>query len=268
MRILPFAAALALMVCTSAHAQVFKCQDATGKVIFSDRGCGSGQTGGVVQKKTSDQQRMQSDIDAYLANNEKIMRRQREADRKAEQDSFYAEEHARQAAEANTVANDYDRGQRRQRASVASTQRSSASPSNGRGMTAAQREAALASATSPREREELLRDATTVMPGAHGLTSAQRSAARRLIDTDGDKPIPSDPEVLNRAMQRPPPSTYQAPKTVNTEPPSRITDCNNGWCRDNQGATYSQSADGRFMHNAQTGKTCTMSSDRTTMYCN
>ena len=228
--------ACSLFAAGATQAQVFKCKDAAGRVIFSDRGCDNSQTGGVVQQRTTEQQRMQADYDAYVANNEKLMRRQREQDQQAAKDAFYAEEHARQAAHAQGVANDYDRSRRQQRASVQSTL-GSPNGVGGRGMTAAQREAALAGATTQRERDALMDEATTVHPGARGLTAAQRSAARRLATTDSDKPIPADPEVMRRAMNppAPPPNT-----------PSQIVSCDAGGCMDTNGNRLNNAGGGNF----------------------
>lgn len=220
----------------AAHAQVYKCKDAAGRIVFSDRGCDSNQTGARVQEKTTQQQRMQADWDAYVANNEKIMRRQRESERQAAKDAFYAEEHARQAAQARDVSNSYERAQRQQRASVQSTQ-GSPNSAGGRGMTIAQREAALASASTKRERDALIDEANTVHPGARGLTASQRSASKRLIETDLDKPIPADKEMLRRASN--------TPTTLVGCSPGGCSDTNGNWLNSAGGGNFT-SSDGRF----------------------
>ena len=234
-----------LLAAGAAQAQVFKCTDATGRIIFTDHGCTNSQTGGVVQKRTTERQRMQADWDAYVANNEKLLRREREQEQEAAKAAFYAEEHARQAAQAQSMANDYDRSQRQQRASVQSTL-GKPNGVGGRGMTAAQREAALARATTQRERDALLDEATTVHPGSNGLTAAQRSAANRLINTDAGKPIPADPEVMRRAMNPPLPA-------VNT--PSQIASCDPGGCMDTNGNRLNNAGGGNFT--STDGKFCT-----------
>lgn len=239
----------AFLVAGSAYGQVYKCTDATGRIVFSDRGCNTSQQGGVVQKRTTDQQRMQADTDAYIAENEKIMRRQREGEQQAAKDAFYAEEHARQASHAQSVANNHERGQRRQQASATS---SLGNPNGvgGRGMTAAQREAALASANTPEQRKELLREATTVQPGARGITASQRSAAHRLAETGNDKPIPVDREVMRRAAN-PPAAARPSPSPA----PSQIVSCDPTGCLDNSGNRMNNAAGGNFTRSD--GKFCT-----------
>ena len=110
-------------------------------------------------------------------------------------------------------------------------------------MTAAQREAALASANTPEQRKELLREATTVQPGARGITASQRSAAHRLAETDNDKPIPVDRDVMRRAAN--PPATA----------PSQIVSCDPTGCLDNSGNRMNNAAGGNF--NRSDGKFCT-----------
>lgn len=112
--------ACGLLAAGAAQAQVYKCTDSSGHVVFSDRGCTNSQSGGVVQKRTTERQRMQADWDAYVANNEKLMRREREQEQEAAKAAFYAEEHARQAAAANNAHSEYTSKQQKQRDSVRS----------------------------------------------------------------------------------------------------------------------------------------------------
>lgn len=99
-----------------------------------------------------------------------------------------------------------------------------------------------------RERKELLRDATTVMPGAHGLTASQRDAARRLNEVNKGRPMP--PPAMQAEPQRPQHATGHSPQT-----PGQIVNCDPAGCWDTNGKRLNKAAGGNF-HRSD-GKFCT-----------
>lgn len=80
--------ALALFAAT-ASAQVFRCQDASGKLTFSDRPCGTGQNGVMVQRQRSEVELMMERERAYEAEQRKRERRM------VEQEMEWAEQQQR-----------------------------------------------------------------------------------------------------------------------------------------------------------------------------
>ena len=80
-------AAMALVAAFSAntaHAQVNRCHDASGKVIYSDKPCDSGQKGGLIERQRTQQEIYQERVQAYEAEKRKQQRNQVERQREAE----------------------------------------------------------------------------------------------------------------------------------------------------------------------------------------
>ena len=69
----------------SAGAQVHRCKDATGKLMFSDRPCDVGQTGGQIMRQRSEDEIYQERMNAAEAQERKQLRREMEAEQAARQ---------------------------------------------------------------------------------------------------------------------------------------------------------------------------------------
>ena len=65
----------------SAGAQVHRCKDASGKLMFSDRPCDVGQSGGQIQRKRTQAEILQEREQAFDAENRKQARRMAEQER-------------------------------------------------------------------------------------------------------------------------------------------------------------------------------------------
>lgn len=90
MRWMPIASLIALSaLALPASAQVHRCKDATGKLIFSDRPCDAGQAGEQIQRKRSQQEIQQEREQAY---NAEARKQQRNA---AEQEREWSEQNRR-----------------------------------------------------------------------------------------------------------------------------------------------------------------------------
>lgn len=71
----------ALIYCASVNAQVFKCKDAQGRVMYSDMGCSSMQQGHMIEREKTIEQKYQERVQAYRAQQEKHERKLREQER-------------------------------------------------------------------------------------------------------------------------------------------------------------------------------------------
>lgn len=249
-----------LLLSTTASAQVYKCKDASGRVTYSNMGCQTSHSGQAIMRERTFEEKMAEREQAYEAEVRKRERRRAKAEQQAIEDAALAEEHARQAAAAS-AGSSYSQRLAARNAGVSSNL--SGGTAGSRGMTRSQRELALSQAQSPQERAAAMREATTVMPGAQGLTAAQMDAAARLASTPAGQPIPRS-TLPHDSL--PPPNAA----TINTPPPphpTQITRCAGGFCQDSAGTPYSRSGDSRFMHNTNTGQTCSVSSDGRSMVC-
>lgn len=234
---------LMLVVCIAAggaHAQVFKCRDALGRTIYSDTGCTGNQSGALLQRSRSLEEQIREREQAYAAQRAKEKRlalaqaREREA---AEQEALRASMHRPAPAHEG-----YAERLAQRNAGVKSAVSGSASAS--RGLTRAQRESALSQAHTPQARRDAMREASTVLPGAQGLTASQRDAAARLHAAQPGQAI--GPSSLD-------PRQYDArPK------PTTMTHCAGGFCHDNQGGVYHQHGNGLTM-TGPSGTTCVSS---------
>jgi len=78
----PTLALLLLISATAASAQVHRCKDPSGKLIFSDRPCEAGQTGEMIQRKRTQQEILQEREQAYSAEarkqNQRLVEQERE----------------------------------------------------------------------------------------------------------------------------------------------------------------------------------------------
>lgn len=239
------AALAALLAASAASAQVFKCQDAAGKTIYSDAPCSTSQTGQQLERRRTFEEKMQERQQAHEAQMAKEERRAREEGRERAE----AERRATAAAAQPKAPPDKGYAERlaERNAGVRSTLTGPGAVK--RGMTGAERELALSRAETPQERAELLREATTVMPGAQGLTDSQVDAAQRLRAAKPGEPIPASslpPRRKSTPMPAPPPA------------PSVITHCGGGICHDNLGGVYQQHGNGPTM-TGPSGSTCIQS---------
>lgn len=253
---------ISLLTSAGAWAQVFKCQDAQGRTVYSDRGCASTQDGRLIQRERTLQEKWLEREEALSAQTAKEERQRARQEREQQEREFWAQEHARQSQAAQQGASTVR--SRREREAL---MRSATTVMPGaKGLTRSQRETALELAETPQERAALMREATTVMRGAKGLTALQLDAASRLHRAPQGQPVPpsSYDASRNEAPIPPPPTAHTPPPDT---APAIITGCANGWCNDNQGTPYSPSADGRFMHNSATGKTCSVSANGRSMVC-
>lgn len=78
-----------LLLLGGAHAQVYKCKDANGKMVYSDAPCASQQSGGLIQRKSTDYEKYQERVQAAEANARKYREQAAERQREyAEQQSY------------------------------------------------------------------------------------------------------------------------------------------------------------------------------------
>ena len=185
------------LVSTTATGQVYKCKDASGRVTYSNMGCQTSHSGQAIMRERTFQEKMREREDAYEAETLKQERRRIKAEQQSIEDAAFAQEHARQAAVANSGSSYSQRLQQRN-AGVSST--ISRTGQGSRGMTRAQRELSLSQANTPEARAEALREATTVLPGAHGLTASQMDAAQRIHSAKPGQPIPPSTLPPSRPM--------------------------------------------------------------------
>lgn len=69
--------------CTSASAQVFKCKDKYGQVLYSDTGCASMQSGHLMDRQNSLEQKHQQRAKAFQEQEARKAREKREKEREA-----------------------------------------------------------------------------------------------------------------------------------------------------------------------------------------
>lgn len=240
------AAALAVLLAASAaSAQVFKCQDAAGKTIYSDAPCGTSQSGQLLERRRTFEEKMQERQQAHEAQMAKEERRAREEGRER------AEAERRATAAAAQPKAPPRRGYAERLAErnegVQSTLMAPGAVK--RGKTRDEWELAVSRAETPQERSELLREATTVQPGLPGLTRSQIDVAKRLRAAKSGEPIP--PSTL------PPPGRDEPPPPPAPPPPipSTITNCAGGFCHDDQGGVYHRQGNSNIM-TGPNGGTC------------
>ena len=238
-----------LIICAfvsgTALAQVYKCKDASGSITYSNLGCQTSHSGRAIMRERSFDEKMREREEAYEAEMLKQERPRIKAEQQAAEDAAFAQEHARQAAAANAGPSYSQRLQQRN-AGVSSTINRTGQGSHG--MTRAQREIALSQANTPEARAAALREATTVLPGAHGLTASQMDAAQRIHSAKPGQPIP--PSTLPPSRPMPASSLSPAPET-----PSAIVNCDQAGCWDTNGQRLNNAAGGNF-HRSD-GKFCT-----------
>ncbi|MEQ6437218.1 DUF4124 domain-containing protein [Comamonas sp. w2-DMI] len=172
MRLVALTAVFALLA-LPAVGQVYRCKDATGRQIFSDRPCEAHQTGGMVQRKRTDAEIYREREQAFNAEAAKQQRYM------AEQQREWMEQ-SQQSIQAPAVRHSGNDWAARQRLKDLETSASSITNNGGKWDSAAE---------------------------------AERARLR-------------DEEARRRAAQA---------KTI---PPTSFTNCNAGFCYDNQGSTY------------------------------
>lgn len=231
----------------AAHAQVFKCKDAQGRVMYSDTGCTSLQQGHLIERERSMEEKHRERAQAYRAQQDKqaLQLREREREMREQEDRAM-----RAAAEpAAPRHKGYAERLAERNANVQSTIHRNPPPGGiPLGMSRREREAALARANTQQERDEAYREATTVIPGLPGLTAHQADVAQRLRQAKLGEPIP--PSNLPPAERRRP---------VDDEPikkgPSQITHCAGGICHDTRGDTFMKHGNSSIMTSTE-GKPC------------
>lgn len=117
------------------------------------------------------------------------------------------------------------------------------------GLTRGQRELAAKLARTQEERDLLMREATTPIPGSKGgLTASQLDTAYRMNAVNKGEPLP--PSTL------PPPVDPKPviPEPVIPEPPSLIVNCDPAGCFDTSGRRLEDTGGGTFHRND--GKAC------------
>ena len=231
---------VAALTGTTALAQVYKCKDAHGRMVYSDTGCSAGQSGNLLQRQRSNEERWLAREEALNAQRDKEERKARELakERIAIENQAIASAMQPQAP----AHKGYAERLAERNAGVRSTVSGSSSAS--RGMTRSQREYALSQADTPQARREALREATTPLPGAHGLTSSQMDAAQRIYSAKPGQPIPPSTLSPKKPMPAPPPAS-----------PSVLTHCTGGICQDNLGGVYHPHGNGATM-TGPNGGTC------------
>ena len=142
---------------------------------------------------------------------------------------YWAEEHQRQSNEAQQASADHRYEKERKKALNEAT---TVLP-GARGMTRSQRERAVELATTPIERAKLMLEAKRVMPGARGLTASQVDTARRLHEVNRGNPLP--PAASYKiSPSLPPPNQQPQPET-----PSLVVNCDGAGCWDTNGRRLS-----------------------------
>lgn len=245
--------AAAFMAPLTGSAQVFKCKNAQGQAIYSDKACSTTQSGGLLERRRTFEEKMQEREQAYAAQVSKEERRALEAAR----EDAAAERRAMWMAMQPQAPRHKGYAERLAERNAGVRSNLSGSQPSGRGLTRAQREQALSQADTPQARSELMREATTVMPGAQELTAAQRDAAQRLVTAKPGQPIP--PSSL-------PPQQYSAPppSTPSPEEPQLVVNCDPAGCWDTTGRRLNSAGGGGF-HRSD-GKFCTRAGPN--VFCN
>lgn len=245
--------AAAFMAPLTGSAQVFKCKNAQGQAIYSDKACSTTQTGGLLERRRTFEEKMQEREQAYAAQVSKEERRALEAAR----EDAAAERRAMWMAMQPQAPRHKGYAERLAERNAGVRSNLSGSQPSGSGLTRAQREQALSQANTPQARRELMREATTVMPGAQELTAAQRDAAQRLVTAKPGQPIP--PSSL-------PPQQYSAPppSTPSPEEPQLVVNCDPAGCWDTTGRRLNSAGGGGF-HRSD-GKFCTRAGPN--VFCN
>lgn len=245
--------AAAFMAPLTGSAQVFKCKNAQGQAIYSDKACSNTQSGGLLERRRTFEEKMQEREQAYAAQASKEERRALDAAR----EDAAAERRAMWMAMQPQAPRHKGYAERLAERNAGVRSNLSGSQPSGRGLTRAQREQALSQANTPQARRELMREATTVMPGAQELTAAQRDAAQRLVTAKPGQPIP--PSSL-------PPQQYSAPppSTPSPEEPQLVVNCDPAGCWDTTGRRLNSAGGGGF-HRSD-GKFCTRAGPN--VFCN
>lgn len=107
---------------------------------------------------------------------------------------------------------------------------------------------------------------------ARGKHPGPTMSAVKMADVAVDRACQTNTTAARASAQpktTPQPLQGGVPPPPQPEPtaPTSITGCANGWCNDTNGTPYSQSADGRFMHNSATGQTCSVAANGRSMVC-
>lgn len=230
--------AAAFMAPLTGSAQVFKCKNAQGQAIYSDKACSTTQSGGLLERRRTFEEKMQEREQAYAAQVAKEERRALEAAR----EDAAAERRAMGVAMQPQTPRHKGYAERLAERNAGVRSNLTGAPPGGRGLTRAQREQALSQADTPQARSELMREATTVMNGAQGLTAAQMDAARRLAAAKPGQPLP--PSAL-------PPEQYDAaprPADIAQPPgaPAQVVNCDTAGCWDTNGNRLNNAGGGNF----------------------
>jgi len=170
---------------------------------------------------------------------------ERQQSRREQEQEAWAQEHQRQSAAIQNAAADQRYEKERKELMRHAT---TVLPGSKGGLTRSQREMAVGLSKTQEERDELMREATTVTPGAPGLTASQRDSASRLSAANRGRPMPPPAPIDNT----PPP---QQPSPATPEPPSLIVNCDPAGCWDTSGRRLNNAGGGNFSRGD--GKLCT-----------
>lgn len=241
---------ISLLAPAGSWAQVFKCQDASGRTVYSDVGCTDSNAARLMQRERTFEEKWREREEAHSAQIAKQERQLAKQESEQQERQYWAQEHARQSQSAQQGAS----AERAKKERQISLRLAMTVMPGARGLTGGQREAALELAETPQERAALMREATTVMRGAKGLTSSQLDTAQRLREVNSGRPLP-----LPARDQNSPSSSSSSPSpSPSPPPPSIMTNCAGGFCHDNQGGVYHQHGNGMTM-TGPSGGTCIQS---------
>lgn len=163
----------------SAHAQVHRCKDHTGKLIFSDRPCDTGQTGEQLQRKRSRQEILQEREQAFDAQLRKQDRRL------ADQEREWAAQRPR----------------------------------------------------STQPPAPVVRHSGNDWQARNDLRNAEVSA-RSITNNGGKWDQAAEAERAKARQERARREQQEAERIAREHPPTSFTNCNSGFCYDNQGGVY------------------------------
>ena len=225
MRWMPVAALTAFaFLAMPASAQVHRCKDTSGKLTYSDQPCAAGQSGGVIERQKSREQILEERLQAAEANGRKY--RAQDAERERQMFELQQQQQRRQTA-----------------------------PPYGA-------QAATQDKSSSRECKEATKKLEFVssIPVTPRVDSRMRvnAAIAQVNASCGTKTelMQEPPRPMSRQSQ---PSRQSRTESESPTEPTRFTNCNGGFCYDNQGGTYHKN--GTDFMSGPNGKSCHRAGD-------
>lgn len=221
MRWMPVAALIALVfLAMPASAQVHRCKDASGKLTYSDQSCAAGQSGGVIERQKSREQILEERLQAAEANERK---------------------YRAQGAERERQMFDQQQQQRRQPAATYGSQATAQDKSSSRECKEAMKKLEFVSSirTTPKGESRLRTNAAIANVNASCGTKTELMQEQPRVMSRQSEPSHAEPESPTK--------------------PTHLTNCNGGFCYDNQGDTYHKN--GADFMSGPNGKSCHRSGD-------